>query len=188
MDYRRDPRTTFVTISRNAAAWINQVALEYLFQDKTPLAIIPADPEGNPDNYESGWQVRSHPLKLAIYAGMRVTITKNINKQIDYVNGMSGIVERMYPSGVRILTKTNYRIMIYPWTDEDRNTFFPLRPGYAHTLLKMQGATLEHLTIYLDVPGVEAAGYVALSRVQHDKDWRFIGDPTSSHFVPAEQW
>ena len=56
------------------------------------------------------------------------------------------------------------------WTDDDRNTFLPMRLGYATTLLKVQGATLAHMTIWLDVPNVEAAGYVALSRVR--KDWR----------------
>ena len=39
--------------------------------------------------------------------------------------------------------------------------YFPLCAGYANTLLKMQGATLEHLTIWLDKANVEAAGYVA---------------------------
>ena len=34
------------------------------------------------------------------------------------------------------------------------------------TLLRVQGATLPHMTIYLDVANVEAAGYVALSRVR----------------------
>ena len=65
------------------------------------------------------------------------------------------------------------------------NVFLPLRAGYACTLIKMQGATLKHLTIYLDIANIEAAGYVALSRVRHDKDWRFVGNPSVHHFTPA---
>jgi len=72
-----------------------------------------------------------------------------------------------------------------PWTDEDHNVYMRMRVGYANTLMKLQGATLDHLTLYLDVPNVEAAGYVALSRVQYDKNWRFVGDPTVHHFTPA---
>ena len=53
---------------------------------------------------------------------------------------------------------------------------------------KMQGATLDHLTIWLDAWKVEAAGYVALSRVRHDRDWQFVGDPTVHHFTPAKGW
>ena len=52
----------------------------------------------------------------------------------------------------------------------------------------MQGATLKHLTIYLDVANIEAAGNVALSRVEHDKDWQYVGDPGSHHFTPASGW
>ena len=60
---------------------------------------------------------------------------------------------------------------MFPWTDpENGYAFYPMRPAYASTLMKMQGATLSHMTIWLDTPGVEAAGYVALSRVQHDKE------------------
>ena len=37
----------------------------------------------------------------------------------------------------------------------------------------------------LDSRSIEAAGYVALSRVQHDADWQCVGWLTPSHFQPA---
>ena len=58
---------------------------------------------------------------------MRVTLTRNINKDIDYVNGMTAIVEGATPHGIRARTKTGYVIMLYPWTDEDRTVFYPFR-------------------------------------------------------------
>ena len=54
-------------------------------------------------------------------------------------------------------------------------TALPLRPGCSTTLHKIHGATLEHLTIWLDVPFVRGAAYVALSRVRKDQDWQFLG-------------
>ena len=66
-----------------------------------------------------------------------------------------------------------------------RTTFLPIRVGYAVNLHKVQGATLDHVTIWLDAPYVEAAGYVALSRVRRDADWRFVGILSTDHFVPA---
>ena len=66
-----------------------------------------------------------------------------------------------------------------------RTTFLPIRVGYAVNLHKVQGATLDHVTLWLDAPYVEAAGYVALSRVRRDADWRFIGVLSTDHFVPA---
>ena len=50
------------------------------------------------------------------------------------------------------------------------------------TVLKMHCATLSHLTLWLDIANVEAAGYVALSRVQKDANWQFVGDPHGAPF------
>ena len=52
-----------------------------------------------------------------------------------------------------------------------------MRLGHANTVMKMQGATL---------PNVEAAGYVALSRVECDTHWRFVGDLSVYHFTLFE--
>ena len=49
-----------------------------------------------------------------------------------------------------------------------------LRLGYASALHKVQGATLPHITVWLDVPNMPAAAYVALSRVEYDARWRYI--------------
>ena len=68
----------------------------------------------------------------------------------------------------------------------ERNVYHPLRLAYATTLMKVQGDTLKHMTLWMDTPGVEAAGYVALSRVQHDKDWSYVGYLKQKHFVPAQ--
>ena len=124
-------------------------------------------------------------MDLPIYIGMRLMITKNVCKDTDYVNGMGASVLGVHATGVRVCTDTGYVLVIYPWTDEQRRTYMPIRLGYANTLMKLQGATLAHMTVWLDVANVEAAGYVALSRVQYDKDWRFVGNPTRHHFTPA---
>lgn len=162
---------------------------------------------------------------------MRITLTRNLNKDCDYVNGMSAVVQDATHTGIRVLTKTNYILMLYPWTDEERNVYYPFRASlsaslsretrfsscrqhscghslsevrtsgfaassirhmraaaglaYAHNLLKVQGATIDHLTIYLDVANIEAAGYVALSRVRMDAHWQYTGDPGVHHFTPA---
>jgi hypothetical protein len=149
------------------------------------LTTVYGDPEANPENFDGTKQVSWDATPIPLYVGMRVMLTKNLNKDVDFVNGMTAIVEGYYASGVRVKTSTGYIVSVYPWTDEWHNTFLPMRIGYANTLLKMQGATIKHMTIYLDVPNIEAAGYVALSRVEHDRDWQFVGDPSVHHFTPA---
>ena len=64
-------------------------------------------------------------------------------------------------------------------------TAYPIRPGYACTIHKQQGAELGHITIWLDVPFMRAAGYVAMSRVRRDEDYLVGGRVTRRHFVPA---
>jgi ATP-dependent exoDNAse (exonuclease V) alpha subunit len=114
-------------------------------------------------------------------------ITRNANKQNDFVNGMGCEVLERDPYGVLVRTDTGKRLLVHPMTDpETKSVYFPLRHGYATTLHKVQGATLEHMTMWLDKPWWPAAAYVALSRVQYDSSWRFVGDMKPKHFVPAE--
>jgi hypothetical protein len=183
--FKETPETTFVTISRSKAAWVNQAAVRGIYGDAEPLRTLPGDPDANPDNFEGTTQVSWEPAAVPVFIGMTLMLTKNINKEIDFVNGMTATVEGLYNSGVRVRTRTGYEVMVFPWTDEEHQVFFPMRLGYANTLMKMQGATLPHLTIWLDAPNVEAAGYVALSRVEYDAHWRFVGDPSVHHFTPA---
>ena len=71
-------------------------------------------------------------------------------------------------------TKTGRQLAVYPMTDYVADcgyvTAYPIRPGYASTIHKLQGSELEHITIWLDMKKAKAAGYVAISRVQHDGD------------------
>ncbi len=75
--------------------------------------------------------------------------------------------------------------MVHLYTDDYGVRAYPFRLGYASTLHKVQGATLGHITLWLDLPNMPAAGYVALSRVREDRNWRFIGNPSRHHFTPA---
>ena len=189
---RDTPNTTFVTITRRAAAVLNELSLEALFGDAQPEAVAKGDPEDNLDNYNSrGRQIGWEPARLPIFVGARVTLTRNLDKPRDFVNGMSATVMGIKGNSVVVRTKTGKILTVFPYTDEEvddptwRRTFLPTRLGYAATLQKLQGATLDHATIWLDRPNIEAAGYVALSRVRKDADWRFIGHMTPHHFAPA---
>ena len=87
-----------------------------------------------------------------------------------------------------MLTKTGKEIPVYEYTDPNPDaqncSFFPVRLGYASTIYKLQGSELDHITIYLDIPGQRAAAYVALSRVKDNNSYLFGGSYTPLHFVP----
>ena len=179
------PHTLFLTVSRRACAQLNEAAVTALFSEDVPLAVVPGDPESNVANYASGKMVAQQPTEVPIYVGSRVILTKNLNKSIGFVNGMGATVLGMDCGNVIVRTDQGIRLAVHPWTSEDRMSHFPLRLGYASTLHKVQGATLPHVTVWLDVPNMPAAAYVALSRVEYDANWRFMGDPGVHHFTPA---
>ena len=127
-----------------------------------------------------------NPAPIPIFVGARIQLTRNIHKEMDYVNGMGATILGLQQGGARVRTDTGFIVVVYPWTDaESQSTYHPMRLGYANTLTKLQGATLDSMTLYLDVPNIPAAGYVALSRVRYDKHWRFVGYLTRHHFTPA---
>ena len=137
------------------------------------------------DNYEGSRLVRGEPKMQPIYRGMRIVLTKNLHKDVGYVNGMSAEVLDIDRNAVVVRTAQRRIFSVYLWTSEEHWTFYPFRLGYASTLHKVQGATLEHITLWLDFANAPAAAYVALSRVQYDANWRYVGNPGVHHFTPA---
>ena len=61
---------------------------------------------------------------------------------------------------------------------------FPFRVGYASTLHKVQGATLQHVTLWLDKADMPAAAYVAISRVHTADELALFVDDNSSLLQP----
>ena len=161
------------------------MALNALFVEAVPLTWHPTDPESNPDNYWGSKMVTHEPLDTPIYLGARMMLTKNLNKEIGYVNGMGCRVVGIDQDAILVRTDQGKLISVYPWTSEEHVVHYPLRLGYASTLHKVQGATLDHITVWLDIPNMPAAAYVAISRVRYDSAWRFLGDPGVHHFTPA---
>ena len=122
---------------------------------------------------------------------MKIFLTKNLDKPGDFVNGMEATVEKYEERSkcLRVRTRTGQRHGVHLYTDPEKEhkgvTYFPIRLGYASTIHKVQGTTLEHVTIYLDREGAPATGYVALSRVRTMQDYSIGGKVTRAHFVPA---
>ena len=183
-----------MTCTRRGAAEVNNAALKALFPRGRPQTTLAADIDSNPDNYEKGVLKPVEqllPSQLPIYRGARVFLTRNARKDVDYVNGMAAEVLGFHRASraLRVRTDTGHALAVYPWTDRERNglTYYPVRGGYASTILKMQGAELPHVVVYLDAPGVPAAAYTAVSRVARLGDFLLAAKVVleATHFVPA---
>ena len=166
---RSYPDTTLLAISRDSVYELNELAIKAEHGDETPIGELEGDMESNPANYTrdaKGAKVlkpfsdlEGYPMTL--YRGMKIFLTQNVNKEYDYVNGMRATVEDYHPTskGLRVVTDSGHRIVVSPWTDKGKGyrTYYPIRPGYASTILKFQGTTLKHVVVWLDVPDIEGA-------------------------------
>eukprot|EP00913_Durusdinium_trenchii_P012784 g12002.t1 len=194
---RAHPDTTIVTCARRAAALVNDLAVQVLFRDrhKRSLGTVPCDYEAKVANYTTTGQLRAGPLEAAgvdIFEGQRLFLTRNLDKENGFVNGMPAIVEGYDARSkcLHVVTKLGTSLAVHLYTEEveghGRVTYFPVRVGYAGTVQKIQGATLPHITVWLDRPGCRAAAYVALSRVQQDDHYALAGKIGTKHFIPAQ--
>ena len=184
--FEETPDTMFLTISRKATAYLNDLAVQVKFGGAAPLQVVPADPESNVANYYKGKLVAEVPLQVPIYRGAYLILTKNLNKAVGFVNGMGATVLGMDGNNIVVRTDQGRILAVHPWTSENHVVHYPLRLGYSSTLHKVQGATLKHVTVWLDINNFPAAAYVALSRVEYDINWRFVGNPGVHHFTPAK--
>ena len=153
---------------------LNEWAVEALFVGERPLKTMEITADENEEQ-----------VSVRVYKWMRITLTKNLNKAIGFVNGMGAEVLGVDNGNLVVRTDQGRLILVHPWTSESRVAHVPFRVGYASTLHKVQGATLAHITLWLDIANMPAAAYVALSRVQRDEDWRIVGKVTVHHFTPA---
>ena len=176
---------------------MNDLAAQVLYKDKhkQPLGEAPFDYETNGDNYNENGALKKgcklQPAFTTIYKGMRVRLTRNLDKKQDFVNGMDATIDHYDSQSkcIEVITRTKKRLSVHLVTDivegHGRVTCFPIRIGYACTIPKIQGTTLPHVTIWMDRAGCRAAAYVAMSRVAYDKQYQFGGDVCPRHFVPA---
>eukprot|EP00975_Prorocentrum_lima_P028705 6029339-Prorocentrum_lima.AAC.1 len=62
-------------------------------------------------------------------------MTKNIRKDVDFVNGMKATVDTYEhcTRSLRVTTTTGQKVAIWPWCDADHgyHVYYPVRAGYA---------------------------------------------------------
>ncbi|CAE8727229.1 unnamed protein product, partial [Polarella glacialis] len=185
--------TTMLTVSRQGSATLNDLSLQALYPRRAPLAVISADIESNPEHYNENkelkpvWQLAF--TELPLHEGMQVYFTRNVDKSRDFVNGMRATIRRWDASvqALEVRTATGHDVQVFRWTDKDlgNKVYFPVRAGYASTIIKFAGAELPHVTLWLDKPHVPGAAYTGMSRVAYGRDLLIGGNLTKDHFTPA---
>jgi hypothetical protein len=129
-------------------------------------------------------------LPIVARPGLILRLTRNEDKQRGFVNGALCQVDRCL-DGNRIFTArllgTGNMILIHPMKD-DGAIFLPCCYGYATTIRRAQGATLEHGCLYFDNPyhpAVRGYGYVAVSRFKRRAGVYLFGKLRRTDFLPV---
>ena len=172
---------------------VNDCALAGFYPRYPPRDVLLSDVESNPENYHRDGTMKAlhslKPMKFRVHVGMRVYFTRNVRKDIDYVNGMDGRIESYDKKKqvIQVRTNSGHLVLCTPWTDRNLGNmvYYPIKAGYASTILKFQGAELKKVAVYLDAANVPGGAYTALSRVSFMTDWYIGGIVTANHFTPA---
>ena len=151
-----NPDTTFVTITRKGSRFINSVIIDHLFGDQPVMCTVPGEGLVNIDLYEN----------------LPILITHNINKHHGIVNGAEATIVSTHNGLIFIRLMNGSCHFLYPlMCDESGEEYFPIIQNYSLTIFKVQGRTLDNISVWLDrskpTPG---AAYVAFSRVHHLRD------------------
>jgi len=129
---------------------------------------------------------------LKLKRGMKVDVTYNLDIDSGLFNGTAGKVRGIHGCGVEIETANGvdmiwrrYGKVFNESTGRSvRRGCFDLRAGYAMTVHKAEGATLDRAIVVLENWSCAGWGYTAMSRVREREHLRIIGEPSSRHFHP----
>ena len=134
-----------------------------------------------------------------VYAkrGLMVRLTRNLDKDRGFVNGAIGEIEDVFtPTVFTVRLSSNVMILVHPiveqWLEDDgtkrRFMFLPCTYGYATTIRRAQGSTLDLGCLYFDhvYPPDFGYGYVAASRFRTMDGIFLYGPIRRTDFLPAK--
>ena len=120
--------------------------------------------------------------------GSKIMITRNSNLQLGLANGAYGTVLRLTAAGVVVQLGERIECLHCrsAWIGNRLHVAFDLSLGYACTVHKAEGATLDTCAIVFERFSPPGWGYTAVTRVRAKAHLRTIGFPSSWHFTPRK--
>ena len=129
-------------------------------------------------------------LRILCKPGLLYRLTRNLDKRRGFVNGALAVcVESLKGHEVFIarLVSSGNLVLVHP-VEENGQRFLPLTYGYATTVRRAQGASLDMGCIYFDQKNRAAGrgyGYVAVSRFKSREGCFLYGKLRQTDFLPV---
>ena len=115
------------------------------------------------------------PRELPVFEGMTLMITSNLQKTVGLVNGALGKVLHVHRD-LLVVQLENGNVLPVHKLRFGNCAAFPVHGGYAATIAKVQGRTLNTIGLWLDTAAPGAA-YVAITRCRALRDVRWLVAP-----------
>ena len=121
---------------------------------------------------------------------MKVDVTYNLDLDAGLFNGATGCIRAIHPNAIELemahgIIHIWRRYAIIPvGARQALRGAYDLRLGYAQTVHKAQGITLDRMVIVFELWSCAGWGFTAVSRAKTRAGIRIIGVPTPQHFQP----
>ena len=167
---------TFLTVTNKGAASLNKARVSLQFPQAERLAAthsVPVDPA-------------QCTQPLVFLKGMQVRLTKNLDKDRGFVNGALGTIVMVLNRQTFVVeTEEGVHLLVHAVCDNGK-PFVPAVYGYAMTIRRGQGTTLELAGLHFDRRRADRGyAYVGASRVRRKKDVYHFGTIRRTDWLPV---
>ncbi|OLP86649.1 Ubiquitin carboxyl-terminal hydrolase 26 [Symbiodinium microadriaticum] len=168
---------TFLTVTNRGAYSMNMKCLRLDFPDVA--AALDAG-RGYPADASSGQE------RILVEVGMRLRLTRNMDKDRGFVNGNLGtVVTKLRPDVFVVKSLQDVLILVHPVTVKGCK-FIPACYAYATTIRRAQGATLPAACLWFDRRRPDRGyAYVGASRVKHHACLFHLGPIRRTDWLPV---
>ena len=119
--------------------------------------------------------------------GLQVRLTRNLDKDRGFVNGAVGTIEDVLSDRVfTVRLSSGVMVLVHP-IHSGSSTFLPCTYGYATTIRRAQGSSLQQGALYFDhcYPAERGYGYVGASRFRSSEGLWLFGKIRRTDWLPV---
>ena len=140
---------TFLTFNKDSSTYINSTITQHVFSNDVLLTHVYLSTD------LEAWQ--------PIYKNMKIMITENRDKEKGVINGTIAYIRSLHNQTL-FIESNHLLIPIFPVSNSENHTYYPISVGSSTTICKAQGQTLTHITLFFNAPFLPCScAYVAMS-------------------------
>ena len=166
-----------LTVTNKGADKINEAALTIKGVSKAQLK----------SGYRGDPKVNSGPIYVK--AGLQIRLTRNLDKDRGFVNGAVGTIEDVLsPCVFTLKLSSGVMVLVHPIHAGGEQAFLPCTYGYATTIRRAQGSSLQQGALYFDhcYPAERGYGYVGASRFKSSEGLYLFGKIRRTDWLPVD--